>query len=313
MRINKKNQIKESTKILLSFAILLIFNQAYSQKNIYNEDLVEFNNVNYNNETYQLITMIRDDDKRVRAKYFACDKYESIKRRYEKFATNHNVICYTSGAYMDGSLNAKEAGIIGLNVDNGEIVNRSFPDQGGLDALVIVQATGGVVVSNLKENNLKLQGGNAISGHLYKIRQNSRDKDRFLDWAKIVGATVFQTHLLVWKNKIIISKSNSSTSSRERRFLAIGYDSFGNPVHCIINKPKYETLYNASKKVFEFLTLSEGMNVIALCNLDTGAQNVVKLFTPSGRENPVVKCGIKNGSSRYNLNDSRNLLVYYYH
>ena len=35
------------------------------------------------------------------------------------------------------------------------------------------------------------------------------------------------------------------------------------------------------------------MNVIALCNLDTGAQNVVKLFTPSGKENPVVKCGIK--------------------
>ena len=41
--------------------------------------------------------MIRDDDKRVRAKYFACDKQESIKSRYEKFAASHNVICYTSG------------------------------------------------------------------------------------------------------------------------------------------------------------------------------------------------------------------------
>ena len=38
---------------------------------------------------------------------------------------------------MDGSLNAKEAGIIGLNVDNGEIVNGALNKE-GLDALVIV-------------------------------------------------------------------------------------------------------------------------------------------------------------------------------
>ena len=47
---------------------------------------------------------------------------------------------------------------------------------------------------------------------------------------------------------------------------------------------------------------NEFIDVIALCNLDTGAQNVVQLYTPSGKVNTAVK-------STYNLNSSRNLLV----
>ena len=132
------------------------------------------------------------------------------------------------------------------------------------------------------------------------------DYQKFLRWAEEVAATVFQTHLLAWKNKLDVGKYNSNATAQERRFLAIGYDEFGNPVHCIVNKPKAESLYISAEKVLNFLSKNEFIDVIALCNLDTGAQNVVQLYTPSGKVNTAVK-------STYNLNSSRNLLVYYYH
>ena len=71
-----------------------------------------------------------------------------------------------------------------------------------MDGLVIVYPHGGIAVSNLKERNLKLSGGNANPNKYYDLRGSSSDLYQFKEWAKSQRATVFQTHLLAWNDKL---------------------------------------------------------------------------------------------------------------
>ncbi|MDG1690323.1 MAG: hypothetical protein P8I02_06080 [Flavobacteriales bacterium] len=157
----------------------------------------------------------------------------------------------------------------------------------------------------MKENNLKLHGGNAISGHLYKIRQNSTDKNRFLDWAKIVGASVFQTHLLIWEGKLTFENNLSNSSKRERRFLAIGIDENGNEIHCLINHAKYETLYISSKNILEFLQNEKGIKIKSMINMETGASDVAGFFLSNGAKSSEF-------SGKMDPPKSHNFLIYYF-
>ena len=279
----------------------------------YDSDYVQASSITHHGEQYKVISMKRSG-KRVRAKYFAYKlNGQEIYQRYNNWKSGKDVILYTSGTYMDYSFDAKTAKLKGLTVDNGKIVNGNLAKNRNsgkdeMDGLVIVYPHGGIAVSNLKERNLKLSGGNANPNKFYDLRGSSSDLYQFKEWAKSQRATVFQTHLLAWNDKLQFEYNHGTKSAaRERRFLAIGYAPNGDVMHCIVHKPKHASLYEASKKVLNFLNERKRMRVLALLNLDTGAQDVVQIFTKSGAVNNMITS--TNNQTIYN---ARNLLVYYF-
>ena len=291
------------TKLFLGiFLIFFISSSKEENAFVYDINYVQASSITHEGESYKVIAMKRTDH-RVNAKYFAYKlNGQSVSTRYEKWAKDKDVILYTSGTYMDNSSGLWK--LVGLAIDNGEIVNEKL-QVGRMEGLVIVYPNGGIAVSNINEGNLKLSGGGVSTNRTYDLRK-SEDLILFKRWAKSQRATVFQTHLLAWDNQLNFKYNyKSKPTKRERRFLAIGYAPNGDVMHYIVHKPDYYSLYDASKNILDFLKVRKKMNVIALLNLDTGMQNVCKVYTKSGNINNIVV-----GTTQ--VQDAENLLVYYF-
>ncbi|GGG10115.1 hypothetical protein GCM10011344_08480 [Dokdonia pacifica] len=289
-------------KILFTMGICSIFS-LHLDAQTYNPQHVKVSSVTDANYPYKVIYMDRGlSGKKIKAKYFAAKDYNgtSVPNRFLNWSQDKNLICVTSGTYMS-KYDPIIALPVGLTVDNGVVVNKNIAD---FDGLVIVYATGGVVATNLEDKNLKVQGG-SISGIPLDLKGNSYHLSKFLEWCEENEATVFQTHLLAYNDILKISPYNSSPKSRERRFLAVGYDEDKNVVHCIVHSEEHTTLYEGSKKVLSFLNGFKDMEVIWMINLDTGAQNTFKLFDENGTVDERIKGTIP-------IDKAINLLVYYY-
>lgn len=263
----------------------------------YDPDYVEIMNVTYKNEQYTVIVMSRDGD-RIKAKYFAAQDNNGNKvyDRYTKWKRQHgNIVLVSSGTYMDNAYKPQ-----GLTIDNGIPVNESIV-YNRMDALAIVYATGGIAVSDLNAADLSVAGIN----RKLNLRKSATDLEDFIEWSKTQEATVFQTHLLVYKNQLKISPYNSSPEPRERRFLAVGTDADGKVVHVIIHSPTYSSLYDGSKKVLAFLNDFKDINVTFMINLDTGYQDVFELYNSDCSVNSTIK-------GKEPLSKAVNLLSYYF-
>lgn len=289
--------------ILLTISSFFLGFSSSDSESPYEQNYVEVSTVRHNGHSYKTIYMERGrSGGKIKAKYFAAkdpNNGNSVPSRFDMWSDQKGVICVTSGTYMDSYVNPKP---IGLTVDNGIVVNRGL--QPDMDGLVIVYATGGVVATNIEDKDLTVQGG-MISGVPLDLRGNSMHLASFLNWCEQMQATVFQTHLLIYKDEITISSYNSSSDQRERRFLAVGTDEDGQVVHCIVHSPEYTTLYEGTKRVKTFLNQFKEMEVIFMVNLDTGAQDVFNLFRPDGTIDPTI-------AGQKPLNEAVNLLVYYY-
>lgn len=288
------------TKLFVFSFFVLITASSFFSKPItssagcYSSDYVDIASV----DDYRIVTMSREND-RVKAKYFAARDFDG-KSVYERFniwkRNNPNVILLSSGTYTDNYFNPQ-----GLTIDNGVVVNQNLIGD-KMDALVIVYATGGIAVTDLRQGDLTVNG---IQRKL-NIRNSPYDLDDFIEWSKEQDATVFQTHLLVYKNEIKVNSSNSSREKRERRFLAVGKDENGKIVHMIIHNTVHKTLYEGTKATLDFLRMQRDMeNIIFMINLDTGAQDAFVLNNPD--------CSI-NSSIRGTIDPSKavNLLAYYF-
>lgn len=208
---------------------------------------------------------------------------------------NHNV--YEKHLIKPGTLvsgaNNRDAITVGLTVDNGRIVNRNI--EYTMDGLVIVYATGGIVVSDIENKNLKI-GGKTISV--------IEDKTELLDWAAKNQATIFQTQLLAYENTLRISRAGRK-HERERRFLALAQSPGRGLYHIVFNLPQNKYLFDAARDVFYFLKETENMEVVALLNLDTGAYNVMELYKDNEQRDFSI-----NGET--DIKVSTNLIVYHY-
>ncbi|MEM6377116.1 MAG: hypothetical protein AAF705_02815, partial [Bacteroidota bacterium] len=247
------------------------------------------------------MTMMKRSDGRVKAKYFAAKDY-SDRSVYERFQnwkkSNPNVILVSSGTYTDDYDKPQ-----GLAIDNGVVVNRTLIKD-RMHALTIVYASGGIAVSDIREGNLTISGGSYASSEPLDIT-DPKDLARFIKWAQDQEATVFQTHLLVYRDQLEISSTNSSKTKRERRFLAVGKDEDGDIVHVVVQHPKYASLYSASKNTHQFLTDFQDLEIIFMINLDTGNQDVFELYNSNCTKNTSVK-------GRQPLSKAVNLLVYHF-
>ena len=263
----------------------------------YDTDYVNIAEVLHKGDSYNLVTMKRSGG-RVKARYFGAitESGQSVANRFLEWRkSNPGLILYSSGTYKNYS-NAP----IGLNIDRGQIVNLNL-EFDRMDGLVLVYPNGGVAVSDLQQGNLNVAG---ISRQL-DIRKSFSDLEDFVNWAVASNATVFQTHLLAFKNQLKIDQATSDQTERERRFLAVGTDENGDVLHLIVHNSTYTKLYDGSRKVLDFLRTGRNMDVIFMINLDTGAQDVFQLYNSNCSENSTIK-------GQVSLANAENLLVYYF-
>jgi hypothetical protein len=256
----------------------------------YNPNYVEISTVKHQNNDYNVVFMTRSDN-HIKAKYFGAKDYDGsdVPFRFNRWKQGRDIICLTSAGYMDNM------GVpVGLTIDNGVIVNQTLED---FDGLIIVYATGGVVATNLENGDLNIPGIGTLD-----IKNSYYDKQTFLKWATDNQATVFQTHLFVYKNELLPGIDNDVV--RERRFLAVG-NSGATKVHAIVNSPLKTTLRDGASRTLKFLNEYKGMSVIFMINLDPGAQNVFFLYDEFGNESDVIKGTLP-------IEHAANLLVYYY-
>lgn len=285
-------------KILLIVIVIFPFLSSFTPG--FDRNLVEVTSTFYNNEKFISIKMSREGE-RIKAKYFAYkEDGDNVYTRYTNWAKNKNVILFTGAAYFSGTT-YDDAVPVGLTIDDGNVVNRNLLTP-GLDGLAIVYATGGIACSNISEGNLYIKCGD--QGKTLDVRR-SLDLLDFVRCAQSQSATVFQQHLLVYKDKVTIY-NNSNQTKRERRFLAVGKDSKNQMVHTIVHYPTSTTLLDGTKKVFAFLKNYKNMKeIIFMLNLDTGYQDVFRLFD---NENNLRKDIIGPVEPQ----NAVNLLVYYY-
>jgi exopolysaccharide biosynthesis protein len=277
---------------LLTFAFIPVY------KFNYDSNYVQISSANYNGDKFTTVNMTRSGE-RIKAKYFAAKDANgrSVYSRYSEWSKNKNIILLCGAAYFDGS----PAKPVGITIDNGILVNEQISDRG--NGLAIVYATGGIACSNIKEGNLSIK---CNSGDKKLNIKDAWDRKEFIKCAQEQSATVFQQHLLVFRNQLN-DFTGLNDEKRERRFLAVGKDADGKLVHTIVDYPNQgATLKIGADKVFNFLKDYRDMQDITfMINLDTGAQDVFQLFD-------------KNGSVRYDIKgkvkpeEAVNLLVYYF-
>lgn len=236
---------------------------------------------------------ISRESREVNAKYFAYKTASnSVYDRYKIWRPSKNVVIMSSGAYA--SRNAP----IGVTVDNGVIVNRGYDDK--MDGLVIVYATGGIVVSNVEDGDLYLR---ALDKKI-DVRNNYH-RTEFLNWAKSERAAVFQTHLLAYKNRLRFYKDNGE--SARRKFLVLATSSSGELFHMIYyTKGENYTLFEAANGALRHLN-SKGMDVTAIVNLDTGMFDILG----TGEDTRDCNDNLISGTTK-DRSDMNSLLVYEY-
>jgi hypothetical protein len=279
---------------LLSLA-LIVHNLLHAQ---YDPSYAATGKETIENEMYSVVEMTRKDQ-RVKVKYFA-DKDasgKSVYNRYLEWSRNRSIICVSVGTYFDDSGRP-----VGICIDDGRIINRT--DEKKMDGLVIVYKTGGIVATNIKEGNLTLQNSSGTSSVL--DLKNTLDRQKFFRWAEENDATVFQTHLLYYKNEFKIGADNSSQTKRERRMLAVARDEDGNIRYYVVNLKSQNTLYNATKKIVSYLS-EKTDDIIYLINLDTGYQDAMQVRRPDGKViNEPAFTGVES------LSVAKNLIAFYF-
>jgi hypothetical protein len=283
-------------------SVMLLVSMPILAKAQYDPKYVETKTLKVDGETYAIEKLMRKEGK-VKVKYFAYkDGSTSVYQRYTAWAANRRVIAVSSGTYMT-TCNVATAQTVGLCIDNGRLVNNSLSDR--MDGLIIVYPTGGLAATNIRDGNLSVR----INGRdrVLDLRRQY-DQTEFIDWAKSEQATIFQSHLFVYKNELKITDNGSEPARKTapRRFLAV-CQSGTEYIHYIVNLPAASTLYNGTVKALKYLNNLEQVNVVFMVNLDPGCQDVYKIFDKTGKE---VKS--KNFSGTLDTSQAANLLVYYY-
>ena len=299
---------------LLIFAITSFILLSFTTgDNIYDPALVEISTTTYNSDKFIMVSMKRDGG-RIKAKYFAAtdpNTNKTVPERFKKWTIGKNVITYSSGTYMTACDQYLSPKPVGLCIDNGIIVNKSLSnDLGGLVIVYPSKGGGGIVASRLKDGNLTVQ--TSSGSKIFDIKNNSFDRVQFIKWAEDNEATVFQAHLLAYKDKLDISicKTGTCLNPASRRFLAVCKDQNDQLVHTIVHCITETTLYDGSYKVYKFLKDFKDMKeVVYMINLDTGCQNVFSVYKSDGMKKSIKVSG---NNDFFNIEQAVNLLVYYY-
>lgn len=282
--------------VLLTLCSLLLCSELRAQYSLSSKATLRDGNVNvfelskdgtrYGNAIWMDRTK---SGKRIKAKYFASG---NTFQKFMSWKGSKNIVLVSSGAYSSGYSNNSIP--IGICVDNGEIVNRAIDQK--MDGLVIVEAVGGVRVSDVEKGNLYL-------GSLGKRVNPIKDKIMLLNWGRQESATIFQTHLLAYDNKLR-TYSNGNSKRASRGMLALVTDKDNNVMHILFEIDREVSLYSAAKDVLSTLRKRK-LDVVGIMNLDRGAYDIMEAYNDDNRAMSFL-----NGSVP--VSSATNLLVYYY-
>ena len=236
-------------KILVAIIVFQISIIGKSQ--MYDTSLVKFETEIINENSKIDIIYLSKKNQKIKTKYLAyMIDNQSVYDRFKEFSKQNILIYYSTAAYSELSFNVKTYKPSGLSIDNGVIVNQILSPR-GMDGIVIISPDGSLNISNRNER-IYINHGNEEKNSSFDFK-NSLDFYKFKSFASENKLSVFQTHLLAWKGKLTFENNLSKGAARERRFLVIGIDENGNEIHCLVNHEKFETLFNSSKNVLEFL------------------------------------------------------------
>ena len=218
-------------------------------------------------------------------------KYYADNNVFKKYQSSQKVILATTGGFSN-ILHQPE----GLTIENGNIVNAVLMrDRHGL----VLVNEGGINIINLKNESFRLPKSKTIVNPLNSLLAYSE----LLDWGKTTNATIFQTQLLAYGDKVLINQGKAKKQLRERRLLTLVIDKKTDEVHHIIfNITESYNLAVIAKEVFKIVK-SRNKKVVAILNLDVGDYDILKLFDENGIEINMVK-GTKP------INKATNLIVY---
>lgn len=266
------------------------------------DNYVKSYNLKYDGEDFGYAMWMNRKGGKVNAKYFARKTdNQSVYQRFNEWKRGKNIVMACSGAFsseMKGKSQDKWIPV-GLTVDNGVVVNRKI-EENKMDGLVIVYATGGIVVTDIDNPVLNIT---YQDGRKYTINARN-DRARLLDWAESEGATIFQTHLLAYDNKLKMNRT-ARVEKRMRRTLVLAKDSSGNLFHMIFYFKNKVYMYDLGRDLLQYLRDDKGMDVVGILNLDTGMYNVQEVWDDKGNNKSDLK-----GDTQ--ISSASNLVVYHY-
>lgn len=204
-------------------------------------------------------------------------KYFLDKDKFNAWKQGKTLVSICSAAFVKGGRP------IGLAIDDGKKITSKVDYR--MDALVVAH--------NDSISVLDLQQGN--------LRKMSKDYYSFLSWAESEKASVFQTQLLIHENSL--RTINNSKRHAERRLLVLARDKNGDELHIIFNIARPVTLHEISKNILDYFEKT-GVHIIALLNLDTGANDFIQVYNEKGDILPSFKGG-------RNASEITDLIVYY--
>ncbi len=263
------------------------------QTSFYNDE-VNVYQLTQNSSLYGYAVWFSRQSQKTKVKYFA------KKNAYSNYLTwkkTKRILLVCSGAYST-SFNINIALPVGLTVDDGEKINATL--QNDMDGLAIVYATGGIAVSNIKENNLYVGSLNTTLN-----LNNDIDRNTFIEWSTKERATVFQTHLLGWKNFLNISSTNSAARVDKRRLLALIKDRMGVVQYVVFNTATQVRLWDAANETLNYLK-DKNVEIIAILNLEAGGLDCSSTFNEAGQEISYLR-----GGTNDNFSKTTNLIVFY--
>ena len=229
----------------------------------------------------------------VKANYFA---YQNVPQKYANYKRKQKVVLAATGGFTNDKKQPE-----GLTVERGSIVNAVLmPDR---DGIVIVQRNGGIRVINLKRKRIQLPVGKGRPLEIQNPLHSLIAYSQLLSWCKTQRATLFQTQLLAYGNKLLIDPGKAPSQFRERRLLAGVRDlSNGNLHHVVFNVKAQHGLADLSQEVFNMLG-RRNKKVEFLLNLDVGSYNIMQLHDQRGRMLHDVKGPV-------DVNKATNLIVW---
>lgn len=294
--------------LLISITLYLLFFLKINCFAQYDRNYVKFNFHIIENNPIGIIKL-KLNDERVKLKYFASKDYygQNLGERFQNWARTRQLILASSGTYYyypDNSNRERSVALpVGFCSENGKILNKNFEKK--LDGLAMVFTNGKIIVQNIK-NKIEIV---LVNGLKLKLNLNDPiDRNIFFNWIEEVKATVFQTHLFIFNDEVLIGKT-ANLNKDYRRFLASGINQNNEEFHFILNLPFNVDIKKGSEISKKYLKEIENLKTINfLINLDTGAQNFLETMNPIDGKvltNP-------NYSGKKKLHEAVNLLVYFF-
>ncbi|MFN8397197.1 MAG: hypothetical protein U0176_21415 [Bacteroidia bacterium] len=208
---------------------------------------------------------------RVRAKYFATG---AVYSKYQEWQPYNDVVMVCSGAFTSDYKTP-----MGLTIENGVLVNKLIDTK--MDGLVIVYPNGGIAVSNLEDGNLRYGTPETVAN-----LRSYKDLNAFINWAEREQATVFQTQLLAYDNELKLDMDKARTGQAERRILVIAKNPLGEVLHIVYDITTSEHLGDVAPTLLRYAKMERGLQVVAMLNLDTGAENIMEVYNDYGYKLP---------------------------